>query len=168
MSVFVFVPPHAPLCLHILLHGLYVREHVHTFLGVWVGTAAAYSLRLPAPPHWWLTAAISFLSEWVYNPCYNAVIIQFAYICLASTKHMWSQSYSSAPAVYLISLYHNITQDPLVAAFIRRAFTAQTRQHRTPIPGSVRATLCLFDLCHFHSFGLMSEKLTRTNYCSRK
>lgn len=118
----VLVPPHAPLCLHIRLRGVYIRQHVHTFMCVWVGTAAAYSLG-PAPPRWWLTAAISFLSEWVYNPCYNAVIIQYAYICLALTKHVQSQSNSSAPAVYLISLYYNITLGPLVATFIQRGFT---------------------------------------------
>lgn len=65
-------------------------HHVHTFMCVWVGPIAAYSLGLPALPSWWLTAAISFLSEWVYNPCYNAVIIQYAYICLALTKHVQS------------------------------------------------------------------------------
>lgn len=48
---------------------------------------------------------MSFLSEWVYN---NAVIILYAYICLALTKHVQSQSNSSAPSVYLISLYYNI------------------------------------------------------------
>lgn len=163
-------------CLHTFLfvctsccHGAYVCEHVHTFVCVWVGMAAAYSLRLPAPPRWWLPAAISFLSEWVYNPCYNAVIIQYAYICLASTKHVWSQSNSSASAVYLISLYYIITQGPLVAAFIRRAFTVlwvQTWQHRTPIPGSV-----LVPRYTFWSFSQLRINVGKThthNYCSRK
>lgn len=74
------------------------------------------------PSCWWLTAATAFLSEWVYNPCYDVVIIQYAYICLALTKHVWSQSNSSIPP--FIWSHFIITEGPLVAPFIQRLFTA--------------------------------------------
>lgn len=169
MTVFVFVPPHAPLYLHILPSGLCICQHVHTFMCVWVGTAAAYSWRPPAPPRWWLTAAISFLSEWVYNPCYNALIIQFAYICLVSTKHVRSRRNSSAPAAYLISLYYNITWGPLVPAFIWRAFTVLwVWTYRTPILGTGSATLYFLEFCYFHCSWVESLKTHTDQQLFRK
>lgn len=62
----------------------------------------------PAPPRWWLTAAISFLSEWVYNPCSDHTLC--LHLVGVSRTRAESRHNSSVPAVYLISLYYNKRQ----------------------------------------------------------
>lgn len=98
-----FVPPHAPLYLHIRLHicNMCVRVCVY----VSGHGCGLYFQGPPAPPHWWLTAAISFLSEWVYNPCSDHTLC--LHLVGVSRTRAESRHNSSVPAVYLISLYYN-------------------------------------------------------------
>lgn len=169
-------------CLHMLL-SVYTSgkrghvQHVHTFMCVWVGPITAYSLGLPARSSWWLTAAISFLSEWVYNPCYNAVIIQYAYICLALTKHVQSWSKSSALFVYLISknakyglvgiklLFQALYSLRLMSSKLTRNSYNQSQSH-TALKDKVNLMGKVSNILHFCHHQLKPIKFTKINNVS--